>query len=583
MWSYQSHFQTSARVSARTVFESLDPALDPQVILVGIWTNDDSTRPPLCVDPEDGDILLDELEGLEHHMAEAISADPEAAMFQSHPLAEERRVTRVERRAFSEGVARVLAVHRPDRAFFASSPHTIEDHLVTCVLHFDREVLDAHPTLHQNQYLHRFTVPTSLIGATVEEFLLKCYDELSRANPGEWPRSAPAPDLLRRAGRSLMTNPGCRLSWGSQNDDLYDQIDAISALRYEGAEGVGRLLLTDKDHTGVVPKLTLQKPVPLRSGRSARKLVEMATANLDLLATPDNGIYGLGTADPGYDVAEERVFEVVFLKGNAWELRHDRVPLMRVIGGVPELPADPIQREDFEALAHRVLGQPTALDLDALWSAIEVARRQRHGTLVVVSTGAEAEAARLSAQSTLIEPVVLLPDLVRAVSSIDGAILVDPTGVCHAVGVILDGLATKGGDPGRGARFNSAHRYVTTALKSFGHSTLAVVVSEDGMVNLLPALRPQLDAVLLRQHLAELQRHRGNPHVSRTLFVRTEAWLRKHAFYLDAEQCEEVNVAVSEIRQAWHEAEPSAVRLLGWELHPHPDFDSSYLFDSEEG
>jgi len=577
MWGYQRDFQISAKVTAESVFTALDPALDPQVILVGRRHDPESDRPPLCVDPEDGDILLGELEGLPHHVEQAQREDPENEVIHSHPIAEQNMRRRVRWRAFSEGAARTLAVHRPDRAFFASFPQPVEHHLVTCVLHLEREALDAHPVLHQADFLHRFSVPTSLIGATVETFLAKCTDELSRSEPGFWPPGRRSVDLLRDAGRGLMTNPGRRLAWGGQNDDLYDQLDAISALRYEGAEGKGRLLLTDKDHTGVDAKLLLTTPVRIKSGRAARKLVEMATADLDLLATPDGGIYGLGTTDPDYDPAAERVFEVVFLKGNAWELRHDRVPLMRVIGGIPGLPSDPIQRSDVEALARRVLGHPDGLDLDALWASIEAARRQRHGTLLVVSTGAAEESARLAAQSTPIEPVALTPGLIHAVSAIDGAVLVDPAGTCHAVGVILDGLATTGGDPGRGARFNSAHRYVATAQESFGHRTLAIVVSEDGMVNALPALRPQLDAAVLEAHLADLRQHREHPLASRTLFVRTEAWLRKHAFYLDAEQCEEVNEAVRGVRQAWNEAEPSAIRLQERPLSPHPDFAPSYL------
>jgi hypothetical protein len=52
------------------------------------------------------------------------------------------------------------------------------------------------------------------------------------------------------------------------------------------------------------------------------------------------------------------------------------------------------------------------------------------------------EAARLSAQATLIEPALLSPELLRQATGIDGAVLFDPDGTCHALGVILDGTAT---------------------------------------------------------------------------------------------------------------------------------------------
>jgi DNA integrity scanning protein DisA with diadenylate cyclase activity len=107
---------------------------------------------------------------------------------------------------------------------------------------------------------------------------------------------------------------------------------------------------------------------------------------------------------------------------------------------------------------------------------------QPHGTMIVVSERAAEEAARLASQCTRIDPVVLGDDMVRRVTSIDGAVLLDAEGRCHAVGVILDGRATEKGRPARGARYNSAQRYVSDA----GCPTIAVVVSEDGRVDVLP-------------------------------------------------------------------------------------------------
>lgn len=71
--------------------------------------------------------------------------------------------------------------------------------------------------------------------------------------------------------------------------------------------------------------------------------------------------------------------------------------------------------------------------------------------------------------------------------------------VCHAIGVILDGAANAKGTPSRGARFNSALRYV------HGYpGRLAVVVSEDGHVDLFPRLRPQIEKAELDSLLSQL-------------------------------------------------------------------------------
>jgi hypothetical protein len=578
MWGFQSYFRTSAKVSAESLFQKLDPALDPRVLLVGTLVDDVEGRHPLCVDPEDGEILLGELEGLSQHMAAAKHEDPEAHMFQSHPVAEENRQRRVERKAFANGVARALNASRPDRVFFACFPHQVEHHLVTTVLNLDRAALERHSTLQHSRYLHRFTVPTSLIGAAIEVFLATCSEFLSKSSPGSWTHHQPVNDVLRKAGRLLMENPGSRLVQGTPVHDLFDRFSDIAALRYEGSEGQGRVLITDAHGTGVQSLLRVHDPVPFRSERAARKLVEMATSELDLLATPE-AIYGLGTSDPDHGPSDECVFEVAFLRGNTWEVSHDGRPLMRVVDGIPELPGEPLDRVAFETDARRVLGDAPELDIDVLWLAVEAARGQRHGTLLVVSTGAVAEARRLAAQSTPVHPAPLTPSLVDSVSAIDGAILADLTGTCHAIGVILDGLAAEGGDPGRGARFNSAHRYVTTARDQFGHRSLAVVVSEDGMVNVLPALRPQLCRAELDQRLEDLRRHRAEPTASRTLYLRTVDWLRKHRFYLSAAQCDEVNDSLVEIEQVWVEEDPERTHVSWGSFEPHPEFDESYLLD----
>ena len=64
---------------------------------------------------------------------------------------------------------------------------------------------------------------------------------------------------------------------------------------------------------------------------------------------------------------------------------------------------------------------------------------------------------------------LLSPELIERISGIDGAVLLDRDCKCHAIGVILDGMASQSGDPSRGARFNSAG-----ALHIFGQSPITL-------------------------------------------------------------------------------------------------------------
>lgn len=71
-------------------------------------------------------------------------------------------------------------------------------------------------------------------------------------------------------------------------------------------------------------------------------------------------------------------------------------------------------------------------------------------------------------------------DVILAVSGIDGALFIDYSGKCLAIGVIVDGEAVKKGNVGRGARYNSIANYVKLKQGCVG-----IVISEDGMVNVI--------------------------------------------------------------------------------------------------
>jgi DisA bacterial checkpoint controller nucleotide-binding len=74
--------------------------------------------------------------------------------------------------------------------------------------------------------------------------------------------------------------------------------------------------------------------------------------------------------------------------------------------------------------------------------------------------------------------------------------------VAYALGVILDGSASNQGDRGRGARFNSALRYLTQPAAA----TMIILVSEDGMIDVLPRLRPRISRRIVDSALASYQR-----------------------------------------------------------------------------
>ena len=122
--------------------------------------------------------------------------------------------------------------------------------------------------------------------------------------------------------------------------------------------------------------------------------------------------------------------------------------------------------------------------------------------------------------------------------------MIDTSGICHAIGVILDGEAVDVGNPSAGHRYNSSVRY-WKQMEKRGKACLVVVVSEDDTakwISVMPrvsrrelkAKETEADAILgLTEHpfsraagvLISLDRHRficRHPFVRKGISWRSE-------------------------------------------------------------
>lgn len=123
---------------------------------------------------------------------------------------------------------------------------------------------------------------------------------------------------------------------------------------------------------------------------------------------------------------------------------------------------------------------------------VKILRKQKHGAVAIIfdeETDAAAEAKRLCdmKRGTRICETICYDkeegwneEQILAVSGIDGALFIDHSGKCLAIGVIVDGKAVKTGDVGRGARYNSIANYMKQKRGCVG-----IVVSEDGLINVI--------------------------------------------------------------------------------------------------
>ncbi|MCI5126192.1 MAG: hypothetical protein D3925_17385 [Candidatus Electrothrix sp. AR5] len=197
--------------------------------------------------------------------------------------------------------------------------------------------------------------------------------------------------------------------------------------------------------------------------------------------------------------------------------------------------------------------------------------------MLVISSGAKDEADRLATEGTCISPKTLTANLLRNLTSIDGAVLLNPKGTCYALGVILDGIATKDGNPARGARYNSAIRYIHSSK----HSALAVVVSEDGGVNFFPDLEPMVKRSEIDSTISELQKISVSKAVNRRHYNEVMDWFDERRFYLLTEHCERINQLMTSIEEKIKVEDPLAIRIIRNNFVPNENLDIDLYYENE--
>jgi hypothetical protein len=570
MWGFQSSFRKGVETAAERSLAALGVTAEPTAFLIGLL-KEGGLGHPLCVEPEDGPIVPTDFQGLAERASALYDQDPESKFFISTRWLHEQRQREARERAYGTAISEVLAA-RLGMHFLVAPPTPVDQHLVYTALGLPEWVLDDTPRLSSVVAAERYPVTQSLVRGVIDEVLRLSSRALYEPYAGAAAEiGADAPDVARAAGRAL-TRSAVTLAGNPMWAALFDSMNRVATTKYERRVGVGSLLLADAGSDYIERVVTLQEPVQVEETRTLRKLLETSSRHGMSLLTDGSVVYGLGRMRADYPAMAESVFQLLVVGDGVWELHHAGIPLATVEFGHPRVPAWRLRRERLDDVVGRVFGE---WDSEALWSLAMAAADAEHGTMLVVSERAAAEAARLGSQALTIEPTTLDDALVRQVTGIDGAVLVDPAGRCHAIGVILDGTAVGEGDRSRGARYNSAVRY----LASTGDApTVILLVSEDGMINLLPALRPRMRRADIEAMLTDLREAAAIEPVHPERFYNAYRRIEAAKFYLSREQTEEVNTLRDD---HWKRriAEGAGIVVTEAPLRPDPAMNDTYLID----
>ena len=576
MWGYQPHFRIQFQSLLNSVLEALGiHDSGAECFLIGAKIPNRSNPNDVCVEPEDGKWPIDLFDGL---------LDLIEAEIVKHPLQKVLYGDEPSMRDKPENIRRDsirLAVQESIRSYdsnhhvrsFTGTPVPVNDHYVAPILQIPATLFHRFRPLCVPATDGQFAGHPSLIHAAIAQVLMEATDELFRPDPGRdlAGKSRSPEEIIQRAAAAFMHTPRIAIqdrNFGSAN--LFERFNIISSLMYEGAKGLGRLLLANPEDNAVEFLLKLAEPVPFRDHRWSRKVLELASPLNALIADSDK-IHGLGNIASGIDPwTSQSVFEIEFLDHYFWRLSCGGEVMLVSEYGVPSLPKEVFPNDRLLDTYQRLFPEVHEEDLDRFEALFRTAVKQRHGSLLVIAKDAESEADRLRGQGTRIEPMKLTPELYRQVSGIDGSVLIDPQGVCHAIGGILDGPAVPECTPSRGARYNSGIRYVSAS----NTSRLAIIISDDQMVDVIPVLRPRVKRSILEERVTELEA------ATSSSYYPAINWLNGHRFYLDQKQCDRINESLKRIQQ--EPMEVGEMRRKWDKFSPDPDFNESYFEDEEE-
>ncbi|MDR2725884.1 MAG: diadenylate cyclase [Candidatus Adiutrix sp.] len=284
-------------------------------------------------------------------------------------------------------------------------------------------------------------------------------------------------------------------------ESLFSNINLVSSMQYERRDNNSYILLVPRHFPDLSFNCKFQEPIKINAYRKFRKLLE-TTSHKNLLITDGSYILGTGTVADSYDPRQDKVFQISILGHLTWTLSCNGDNLLTYDHGKISERHKVLDRTKFLSTFNRVLD----MEEDKIWSILrmlETLTDEKQGTTLIFSDNAAKEAARLKSEGFAVIPFEVTAENVAAYSVIDGAVLLDQDCRCHAFGVILDGdsIGDKA-DASRGARYNSALRYFEKR-RSCGDRLCLVILSDDGMLDIVPILKPKvkrsrIDALMIR-------------------------------------------------------------------------------------
>ena len=490
MWQKQEVFRNAVKHLLKKILEIQELPIGWKVFIIGIPIYPQEVA-EIVFHPQDCGVTLKEFKQILEIANYNFDNDPEQLFFMGNAHQDRLHKDSLYPKALQKAVRSILEQQDIGRGriSFCSFPIQKNEHWVVTVIQlarrdFDRQYCLSQAT-HEVSPMRQHRIDRCFLEALIYQILEASEAELQKPSPGNTFLSDNCERVIEDAASSLLKSIELHINQWNRID-LLSFANAIAAERYEGAASEGRLIVCPTNHPDIYTKVKLIEPIDIYDYRGIRKLLEVSSNSMALLCNVES-VWGLGIPLKTYQPSLENLFEIRFAEHHTWELVHAENIMLRVKYRQARLPRARFDRRLFCTCVTQLFKiQLTTANI--LAKAVEAAIEQRHGTMLVITPEAQQETKRLAAQSTVIEPVLVSKDIISHLSSVDGAILISPEGIVYSFGVILDGKATENGNSARGARYNSAIRYID-GERSRNINCLALIVSEDGYVDLYPNLK----------------------------------------------------------------------------------------------
>jgi DisA bacterial checkpoint controller nucleotide-binding len=577
MWPWQVYFRISCQTTAESLFNELDRGLNPNVFLIGFLLEKvKSNSPPICIDPEDIGYPLEGFQSIKELANQFYLENEDKDLFHTGEGVQEEVDSGLKVKSHKEALQKLLneSIYNTEKICFVAMPVIVKNYSVYVVLELNRRVYESHLHLKKQKW-DRFTIFRSLVESTVDAYVSDMRRNLFMPDPGKnlGDDFRSTESLLKEAALKFTHTASVNGANVRGIHGLFKSCNEISISKYEKMENTGYLLIAEKDHSDIETTLKLEMPFPLHDYRKTRKLLQL-TNNDNAVICNSFEVFGLGKIKKNYDPSTESIFSIRFKGVHCWDLQHDKNILFQMRYGLPLLYREALSKGKIFSDAQRIFPEITLPQLENLYVLFMAATNQKKGAMLVVSNAAKDEAVRLKKQCICIQPVLLTSELILNLTSIDGGLLLDISGYAYAQGVILDGIVGEKGDAARGSRYNSAITYHEYHGKS--NSIMIVVVSEDGMIDVIPTLLPQIKHSDILEMIGLLEELNSKDKFDRGVFDNAMQWLQNRKFYLLLEECDKINSLRTEIEK---KDKGTNLRIVYDDFHPNKEMNKSYYID----